>query len=218
MQQSRGVMQTVLARCMHHVLAHGRVATDFSWFPIRHFNLVYFPKLFFFEFSVASFEANNIVLNAASWVRRSPNEFYVWIWTSRVSKANISCEKDRETSSSQNLICCDFPAHCCALWHMQIGGLRKLLQLVRSIVPGRSVPCRVNVWLAGAHLLFPCPVFKMDIDVTKEVVKLGAQNLLSMMSAASTVPPWGTIYRSRRTWEHKRANHGAQASVVIHAC
>ena len=53
----------------------------------------------------------------------------------------------------------------------------------------------------------------MNIDVTNGVVKFCAQNLLSMRSAASTVTPSGTIYRSESTWDHQ-----AQTSVVIHAC
>jgi len=101
---------------------------------------------------------------------------------------------------------------------MQIGGLGTLVQLVRPLVTRRSVSFRVDVWLAGAQVWFPCHVFKMSSDVTSGVVKLGVQNLLSMMSAASIVAPSGIVYRSRRTWEHKRGDHGAQDSVVIHAC
>ena len=101
---------------------------------------------------------------------------------------------------------------------MQIGGLGTLVQLVRPLVSRRSVSFRVNVWLVGAQVWFPCHVFKMSSDVTSGVVKLGVQNLLSMMSAASIVAPSGIVYRSRRTWEHKRGDHGAQDSVVIHAC
>ena len=98
---------------------------------------------------------------------------------------------------------------------MQIGGLGTLVQPGRHLVTRRSVSFRVNIWLVGAQVWFPCHVFKMNSDVTSGVVKLGVQNLLSMMSAASIAAPSGIGDRSRRAWEHKRGGHGAQDSVVI---
>ena len=56
---------------------------------------------------------------------------------------------------------------------MQIGGLGTLVQLFRPLVTRRSVWFRVNIWLVGTQVWFPCHVFKMSSDVTSGVGKLG---------------------------------------------
>ena len=76
---------------------------------------------------------------------------------------------------------------------MQIGGSVKLIHLVRPLEARRSVSFSVNTWLAGAQVWFLCHVFNMNSDVTSGVVNLGVQNLLSMISAASTVARGSSI-------------------------
>ena len=48
-----------------------------------------------------------------------------------------------------------------------------------------------------------------------DMVTFGAQNLSFGMPGASTLAPWGTMGRSRGTWEHKKGDLGVQAWIFI---
>ena len=48
-----------------------------------------------------------------------------------------------------------------------------------------------------------------------DTVTFGAQNLSFGRPGASTFAPWGTMGRSRGTWEHKKGDLGVQAWIFI---
>ena len=58
-------------------------------------------------------------------------------------------------------------------------------------------------------------VFQLTLIWGVDVGSFGAQHVLFGMPVASTFSPWGTIERSRGTWEHKTGGHGVQASISI---
>ena len=62
-------------------------------------------------------------------------------------------------------------------------------------------------------------VFSSFLQITvileTETVSFGAQNLSFGRPGASTLAPWGTMGRSRDTWEHKKGDIGVQAWIFI---
>ena len=58
-------------------------------------------------------------------------------------------------------------------------------------------------------------VLQLTVILSADVVSFGAQNVSSGMLVASTLAPWGTIERSRGTWEHKKGDLGIKAWISV---
>ena len=59
--------------------------------------------------------------------------------------------------------------------------------------------------------------FRILVAVTSDmnVIMVGAQNLSFGRPGAPTLAPWGTIGRSRNSWEHKKRDLGVQAWILL---
>ena len=58
-------------------------------------------------------------------------------------------------------------------------------------------------------------VLQLTVISGADVVSFGAQNVSCGMPVAPTLAPWGTIERSRDTWEHKKGDLGVQAWISV---
>ena len=53
------------------------------------------------------------------------------------------------------------------------------------------------------------------VILERDTVSFGAQDLSFGRPGASTLAPWGTMGRSRGTWEHKKGHFGVHAWIFI---
>ena len=60
--------------------------------------------------------------------------------------------------------------------------------------------------VSGCSFAVTC--FTNHGDLGTDDVSFGGQNVLFGMLVASSLAPWGTIERFRRTWEHKKGDLG----------
>ena len=73
--------------------------------------------------------------------------------------------------------------------------------------------CGLARWFldVGFQIIF----FQITLILETDIGTFGAQNQSFGMPGASTLAPWGTMGRSRGTWEHKKGDLGVQAWIFI---
>ena len=86
------------------------------------------------------------------------------------------------------------------------------------MVPGDFV-FNFSAEMCAGSLVSGCYVqftfVQIGVILETDTVTFGTQNLSFGRRGASTLAPWGTMGRSRDTWEHKKGDLGVQAWIFI---
>ena len=69
--------------------------------------------------------------------------------------------------------------------------------------------------MSGCSFDVTCFTIIVRVIWEADVVIFGARNMSFGMPVASALAPWGTIERSRGTWEHKKGDLGVQVWIAF---